>query len=279
MDRERLCITIKKDLLKKIDILVVDGVEIRNRSHAIEYLLSKNLGPKVKKAFILAGGHGIKMRPFTYEMPKAMLPVKGRPILEYIIDSLRESGLRDVIILIGPKGEKIKEHFGDGSKFGIRITYAEEGKKSGTSGSLRKVANLLAEGPFLLMYGDVLTEINLDDFIGFHETQKSLATVALTSVEDPSAYGAVKMHGNKIVEFREKPKKAPEVSRLVNAGIFILDPKVINYTPKKGFSMLEKDVFPKLAKEGRLYGYLFEGRWYDVGTPEVYEKVIKEWQG
>jgi NDP-sugar pyrophosphorylase family protein len=277
MDRERLCITIKKDLLKKIDLLVVDGVEIRNRSHAIEYLLSKSLGSKIKKAYILAGGHGIKMRPFTYEMPKAMLPVKGRAILEYIIDSLKESGIKDVIILIGPKGGKIREHFGDGSHFGVRISYLEEEKPSGTAIPLQKAKDLLKDEPFLLIYGDVLAKINLQEMIDFHEENKTLATIALTSVEETTGWGVVNLRGNRITSFVEKPKK-PGLSHLVNAGIFILEPEVLNYIPNKKFSRLETDVIPTLIKEDKVAGYVFEGQWFDVGTLQTYERAIKEWK-
>lgn len=101
--------------------------------------------------------------------------------------------------------------------------------------------------------------------------------MALTSVEDPSAYGAVKLRGNKIVDFQEKIGKGPEVSRLINAGIYVLDPKILDYIPKKKISFLEKDVLPEFVKKGQLYGYMFEGQWFDVSTPKVYERALKTW--
>lgn len=276
MTRQRLTITLKKDVIRALD-QTIDGDRIRNRSHAIEYLLSKTLAPKIKKAFILAGGAGVKMRPFTYEMPKTMLPVKGKPILEHIIDKLREHNIREIIILVGALGDKIKNHFGDGAKFGISIVYIEEPKEEGTAAPLRLAKNLLGNEPFLLLYGDVLADINLTDFIDFHSAHGGLTSIALTSVAKPSEYGVVCLHGDKVVDFTEKPHKAHTLSHVVFSGIQILSPKVIEMVPKKGFSMLENDLLPKLAKSGQLYGYLFEGRWYDVGTPEIYAEAVKEW--
>lgn len=276
MDRVRLTITLKKDLIRLVD-KVVDGIRIRNRSHAIEYLLSTAVTPKVTKVFILAGGYGLKMRPFTYEMPKPMIPVSGRPILEHIIENLREQGFRDLIILVGHLGEKIKEHFGNGSKFGVHIDYVEEEKPSGTAGPLRLAKDLLRNGPFIMYYGDVLAKLDLRELIDYHLAHKGLATLSLSSVEDPSSYGSVRLRGTKIVGFEEKPRKSLLTSRLINAGIHVLNPKIIDYIPQNKFSMLEKDVFPKLVKEGRIYGYPFEGPWFDISTPEVYARALKEW--
>lgn len=276
VDRKRLTITLKKDVLRQVD-QQIDGQRIRNRSHAIEYFLSQVLGPKVKKAFILAGGKGIKMRPFTLEQPKTMLPVKGRPLLEHIISALREQGIRDVIILVGFLGEKIRGHFGDGSKFGVKISYVEEKRRLGTAAPLRLAKDQLSES-FLMIYGDVLAQINFPDLIDYHQSHRGLATLALTTTSDPQEYGIVRLHGDKIVDFTEKPHKEKIASHLIFSGISVLSPKVIDRIPKKGFSMLEREVFPKLSKEGKLYGYLFEGKWFDVGTPQVYEKVLKEWE-
>lgn len=275
-NRVRLTITLKKDLLDEVD-QVIDGSRIRNRSHAIEFFLTRSLDPGVRKAFILAGGYGIKMRPFTYELPKPMILVKGRPILEYIIQQLRDAGIRDIVILIGPLGQKIIEYFGDGSAFGINIIYIQEDKPSGTGGSLKKGEKLFKER-FVLFYGDVLADINLHDFIDFHKSSQSMASVALSTAIDSSDYGWVKMRGNKIVDFLEKPDRKNNPSGLVSAGIYVFEPSIFEYLPERSreFS-LEKEVFPKLIKIGKITGYPFEGRWYDVSTPETYERVIKEW--
>lgn len=275
-ERERLTITMRRDLLTRVDE-IIDGAKIRNRSHAIEYLLSSALPPAVNKAFILAGGVGVKMRPLTYELPKTMIPVNGRPILDHIIELLRESGIRDLIILLGPLGDKVRNHFGDGSKFGVKITYIEEPRPSGTAKPLVAAKTLLAGGPFVMMYGDVLAEINLKDMISFHEHSSKLATMALTSVDTPGDWGVVGLQGEKIVSFTEKPHTSG-ISHNINAGIFIMDPAIVDFVPKKAFSMLEKDVFPKLVSQGQLCGYQFEGKWFDIATPEIYEQALKQWR-
>lgn len=277
MDRRRLTITIKKDLLPLVDE-VIDGSRIRNRSHAIEYLLSQSLGPKIKKAFILAAGRGVKMRPFTYEIPKTLIPVQGKPILEYSIELLRDNGFKDIYILIGHLGDKIVSHFGDGSRFGVKITYIKEKKEEGTAAPLRMAKKYFRNAPFIMMYGDILIDINLKDFIEFHQSHGGPATMAVTSSDNPYEFGAVRLHGNKVVKFKEKPEKKKGVSHFINAGLFVFSPKIINYVPAKGYSMLEKDVLPKLVGENKLYGYPFEGQWYDIGTPEIYEEVLREWK-
>lgn len=274
--RYRLTITLKKDLLPYLD-QTIDGARIRNRSHAIEYILGQYLGPKIRRAVILAGGKGIQMRPLTYEMPKAMIPVHGKPILQHIIESLRENRITDITIFYGHLGKLIQDHFSDGLKFGVNISYVKEKEQAGTGGSLRQLKDRFSDA-FILIYGDILAEIDYIDFIEFHKSHNGLGSVALTSLEDPSEFGVVGLHGSKIVSFQEKPKEGPIKSRLVSAGIYILEPEVINYIPKKGYVSLEQDVFPDIVDKSKLFGYPFEGQWFDVSTPDTYELVIKEWK-
>ncbi|MBI4415328.1 MAG: NTP transferase domain-containing protein [Candidatus Kerfeldbacteria bacterium] len=276
MSRHRLTITLRSDILKQVDRLV-DGAKIRNRSHAIEVLLQKGVSRGVSRALILAGGQGLKLRPFTYELPKAMLPVAGKPLLEHTIALCRKHELRDLVISIGHLGEKIREHFGDGSRFGVRITYlVQEGGESGTAQLVHAARNELGDAPFLLYYGDVLADLNLTDLIDFHFSSQGVATLALTSVASTADWGVVSLHGARITSFTEKPGAAKTRSHVINAGVAVLQPEIFTtLTPKDG--KLEADVFPRLAKEGKLFGYLFEGRWYDVGSPETYEAAVKEW--
>ncbi len=218
------------------------------------------------------------MKPITEEIPKTLLPIAGKPILEHQIELLRNSNIRDIVILLGHLGEKIKYHFGDGGKFGVKINYLEQkAKEIGTACALNLAKNYFAGSPFLMMYGDVLAEINLKDFIDFHSSSGGLGTVALSSIEKTLPYGMVRLRGKNIVEFVEKPQKEG-LSKVINAGIFCFEPGIFNYLSSKINLSLEKDIFPKLAKEGKLTGYLFEGEWFDVGTPAIYEKAIKEWR-
>ncbi len=277
MDRKRLTITLRKDLIPRID-KVVDGARIRNRSHAIEYLVNEALGPSISKAVILAGGRGIKMRPFTYEMPKTLIPVHGKPILEHTIDLLKENGIKEIYIITGHLGEKIVSHFGDGSRFGVSIKYLKEQKEQGTAAPLRLAEKYVKRSPFLVIYGDVLADINLRDFIETHLSHEGTGTVAITSSSKPHEFGVVRLHGNKIVSFSEKPQRKSRVSHFINAGIYAFNPEIFKLIPKQGQSMLETDVFPKLAKDDQLYGHPFSGQWFDVGTPEIYEEVLKDWK-
>lgn len=277
MKREQLTVTLREDFLRDIDAMV-DGIKIRNRSHALETILAKALSAdKVRKAFILAGGKGTRMRPFTYEMPKPLIPLQGKPLLQHIIELLRKYEVREVVLSIGYLGDKVRDYFGNGSKLGMDITYIEEKEELGTAGALNLAKDQLTE-TFLMFNGDVLSNIDLTDLVRFHREKKGLSTIALTPVEDPSRFGVARLKGDRILEFIEKPEKTKGVSKLINAGVYVLEPEVIKYVPK-GRAMMETDVFPKLAKTGKLYGYPFDGQWFDTGTYEAYENAIKHWKG
>ncbi len=276
MSRLRLTITLKNELVRQLDGFI-DGSKIRNRSHAIEYLLTKGLGPGIRRALILAGGRGQRLQPFTYEMPKALLPVAGRALLEHVIALFRQHEIRDLVISVGSLGAKIKEHFGDGSKFGVRLQYLDQAEaESGTAQPVRQAKKLLLNEPFFCYYGDVLAEINLSDLAEFHLAHHEAATVALTSVAKSSEWGVVALHGSKILRFQEKPEVTPGLSHVISAGIYVLNPEIFEAIASRDRS-LELDVFPKLASSGRLYGFPFEGKWFDVGTPEIYEQAVKTW--
>lgn len=275
--KERLTITLDKGLLILLDQFI-DGKKIRNRSHAIEYVLNKELKPRVRQAVILAAGEGTRMRPYTYEMPKSMLTVKNKPLLEYMVEKLRDYNIRDIVIVVGKFGEKIEKYFGDGEKWGVKIRYIKEKSPTGTAYPLKEAEKYLkGKDPFLVAYSDILAEINLDDLIDYHEKNRGLATVALTTTHKLEKAGIAQLRGTKIVKFAEKPKGKLAKSGLINAGLIVLEKKVLERVPKKKGTSLEKDILEKLAKEEKVIGYPFEGRWYDVGTTEAYEKVLKKW--
>lgn len=273
--KRRITITLDENLLKRIDKLI-DKERIRNRSHAVEFLISQNLMPKINQAVILAAGKGVRWRPLTYEIPKALIPIQGKPILEQTINSLRDYGLENIFLVVGTLAKKIKEYFGDGRHLGVNLTYIEDKKEKGTGPALKITQPLLKKETFLLWYVDELAEIDLNDFVDFHKKHKGLATVALSSVADPLGLGTVKLQGPRITEFLEKPKKKVIKSYIVNAGIFLFEPEIFNYIKPKTIS-LEKEAFPELVAEGKLYGYLFSGKWFDIGRPANYGKALKEW--
>jgi NDP-sugar pyrophosphorylase family protein len=276
MQRQRLTITLKQEILKLLDNYV-DGSKIRNRSHAIEFILGKHLLPETVKVLILTGGKGIKLRPITYEIPKVLIPIHGKPLLEYTLSMLSRQNFKEVILSIGYHGEKVKKSFENGSQFGIEIKYLKDRKKdSGTVRPLLAAQEYLKDNSFLVIHGDVLADIDYLDLLEFHKQHQGMATMALTTVRKPSKWGVVHMQGNRIVRFEEKPTHGVS-SHVINAGIYVFNPEVFQYidSSKKDLS---REIFPVLAKKERLHGYLFKGKWHDVGTVGDYEKALKEWK-
>ncbi len=278
--KERVTLTIEKDLLAELDGKV-DGVTVKNRSHAAELYLRRALrGRAPKRAIILAGGKGTRMLPLTENLPKPLIKVQGKPLLEHNLDLLKRFGVTDVLISVGYLKDQIIRYFGDGAAFGLTITYIEEDPSSplGTAGPLRKAKEQLKEGSFLVLNADELKDVNLEKLYREHLRTEAMATIALTTVKDPSLFGAAMLDGEKILRFVEKPAPGAAPSRLINAGIYIFEPEALALIPE-GYSMLETDVFPKLARDGKLIGYPFAGQWFVPESPEYLERIEKEWQG
>ncbi len=274
--KERVTLTLDSGIVHEIDSRV-DGMKIKNRSHAVELLLSQVLGNNMPKtALILAGGKGTRMRPITHEIPKPLLLVHERTLLEHQFDLFKKYNVRSIILGIGHMGDKVKTAIGNGKKFGVNVTYVEETEPLGTAGPIKLARDFLT-GTFIACNADELKDIDLQDMYLFHKESKALATIALWSVDDPSAYGVARLQGSKILEFVEKPKKENAPSNFINAGLYMMEPEVLDYIPD-GPAMLEKDVFPRLAREGKVYGYPFSGQWQNTGNLELYEKAIKEWK-
>jgi len=232
---------------------------------------------QIKKAIILVGGKGTRFRPITYELPKALLPVKGKTVPEHLIELFKKYNITEIIFSIGYLADKIQDYYGDGSKYGINISYIREDKPLGSAGAIKLASSLLKE-TFIVTNGDELKDINLGEMYRFHKKNKAVVTAALTKVNDPHNYGVAKINNDIIMEFIEKPPKNKEPSNLINSGLSIWEPEAIKLIPN-GFSMYEKDVFPLLAKAKKLYGYVFSGQWFDTGSPERYEKALKGWKG
>ncbi len=275
--RERVTFTIDNGVLELVD-KTIDGFKIKNRSHAVELLLKKALKANIpKKVVILAGGKGTRLRPLTYEVPKALLPIHGKTLTEHLFDLFKKYEIKDILISVGYLKEKIMEYIADGVRFGVDVGYIEEDKPLGTAGPV-KLARHKLNDTFIVTNGDELKDIDLEEMYKLHKENNALVTIALTTVDDPSEYGVARLAGSKILEFVEKPKKGKSPSNLINSGLYIVEPEVINMIPD-GKAMFEKDVFPKLAEKGKLFGYPFSGQWFDTGNMDRYEKAIKEWKG
>src|SRR3989338_2648200 len=278
--KERITITLNEELIEQLDKRV-DGEQIKNRSQEIEKILEDALGVSIpEKALILAGGKGTRLRPLTLQTPKALIDVQGKTLTEWLFDLLKKYGIRDVVLSVGYLSDKIKDYFTDGSKFGMNVDYVVEDPENplGTAGPLKLAQHMLKDS-FIVSNGDELKSINIPRMYRLHKRKKALATIALTSVNNPSQYGVARLDGSRIVEFVEKPKKEDAPSNLINSGFYIIESEVIDMIPSGKFCMLEKDIFPKLAKEGRLRGFPFSGQWFDTGNMERLEITRKQWKG
>jgi len=230
----------------------------------------------VKKAFVLAGGHGTRLRPFTYEIPKPLLPVRGRPVLEYNLENLLVHGVEEVVLGVGYKADKIKEHFGSGEKFGLRIDYSLEREPLGTAGALKQAQEHF-DSTFFMCNGDEVKDIEYDLMIAIHRKNNAVGTLALVEVDDSSEFGAVSTEGDRILEFHEK--EGIKRKGIVSAGAYVLEPSVFDLIPEKEKFSIEKGVFPKLVGENKLFGCNMATQFFPADNPERYEKAIMEWKG
>lgn len=258
--------------------MLVDGDRFSSVSDvAAKYLDEALRKSTIRQAVVLAGGKGTRLRPITHELPKPMVPFKGKPLLAHTIELLRRNGIFDITIAAGYKAASILNHFGDGHKYGVSLRYVVEDEPLGTAGALKLAAQHL-RGPFVVTNADELKDFDLSKLFALHVRSGAIGTIALTRVEDPEAYGIAELDGERIKRFVEKPKAHEAPSRLANAGLYIFSPEVFDLIPD-GFSMTEIDVFPKLAELGKLYGLEVPGQWFDTGTLERYEKALIEWKG
>ncbi len=222
----------------------------------------------IETAIILAGGLGTRLRPLTDETPKPLLPIKGKPIVQHTIEQLKKHGVKNIILSIGYKADKIKEYFGDGSKLGLNISYIVEDNPLGTGGAVKMAAQGITQ-PFILTWGDELKDIDYTDLHKSFLREAPQVAMVLTEREDVENFGVAKLEGNKIISFVEKPKREDAPSNLINAGAFIIEPECLKVLPE-GKSSLEKDCFENLAPLGEISAYHHKGQWYPTDTLEKY---------
>ncbi len=218
----------------------------------------------------MAGGEGTRLRPLTSNQPKPMLPLANRPMMEHVIRLLKEHGFDDIVVTLAFMPHAIRTYFGDGSEFGVKLSYATEESPLGTAGSVRNAKDKLDE-PFLVISGDVLTDIDLSAIVAFHEERGALATLGLKAMDNPLDFGIVIITEDGTIErFLEKPTWGQVFSDTVNTGIYVLQPEIFDYVPGGKVDWSE-DVFPALLAAGKpLYGFVAEGYWEDVGTLDAY---------
>lgn len=224
------------------------------------------------RTIMMAGGKGTRLRPLTLVRPKPMIPLVNKPIIEYTVNKLKKSGFNDIIMTLNYMSTNIKNYFKDGSEFGIDIRYSVEKWPLGTGGSVKKAEKYI-DDTFMVVSGDVLTDVNFKDVVKYHKEKGAIATMVLTEVEDPTHFGIAVMDKNhKITEYLEKPSPEEAFSNVANTGIYIFEPEIFDFFDGKDKEVdFSKDIFPEVIKQDAgIYGYVFNGYWNDIGRPETY---------
>lgn len=229
---------------------------------------------KPNAVVLMAGGLGTRLHPLTKERPKPLLHVGGKPILETIMEGFIEQGFYRFFISVNYKAEMIQEHFGDGARWGVEISYLRENERLGTAGALSLLPELPTH-PMIVMNGDLLTKVSFDGLLAFHKEHASLATMAVREYEHQVPYGVVRMNGASITSIEEKP-----VQRyFVNAGIYVLSPQVLSYIPKSCFFDMP-NLFERLIAATQITAaYPLREYWLDIGRIEEFEQAQRDWQG
>jgi NDP-sugar pyrophosphorylase family protein len=229
------------------------------------------------RAVILAGGEGTRLRPLTLSTPKPVVPVVDRPFLRHQIDLLVGAGVREIVFSVAYRPERVEAVFGDGSALGVRIRYAVEETPLGTGGAVRNALPLLDERTVVLN-GDILTDVDLAAVVARHEAQKARATILLTPVANPAAYGLVETDpAGRVLRFLEKPRPEQITTNTINAGIYVLETDSLELMAAGVNTSIERVFFPALLERGeKVLGPVHRGYWIDIGTPEKYLQVHRD---
>ena len=254
--RERLTITLRKDLLQQIDHMVHDDIA-RNRSNAIEQVLADKFGHTLaRRALILGGGAGVNDGGEV--ISPLLVRVDGKLLIERHIARLKSVGIEEVILSVGQFGDTVRDAVGDGSAYDIKIVYFE--RDHGTASVLRQARSILKE-TFIMLNGHIIVDdVDFEDMIITHKKTNAMCTIGLTTVDNPGSYGQVKMRGSRVVQYVEKPGKEGSVSHVINAGIYIIEPAVCALVKPEEESV-EKNIFPLLSEKGMLNGYMLDTQW------------------
>jgi mannose-1-phosphate guanylyltransferase len=230
------------------------------------------------KAMILAGGMSTRLYPLTKQVPKPLVPVAGEPITAHVMRWLNSFGYRDLAINVHYLGDKIESTLGDGSRYGVKLNYLHEDVLMGSAGAVKPLQSFFTS-TFVIVGCDDLTDANLETLVAFHKKSGALATIGLLEADEVDQYGVVILDDNgRIIEFQEKPAKGTERSKLVNTGIYVFEPEILDYIPAGTFYDFGKQVFPALLEAGaKFYGMRLGGAyWRDIGTPSEYRLATED---
>ena len=221
------------------------------------------------KVCIMCGGEGTRLRPLTFGRPKPCIPIVNKPSIQHLVSHLSNLGFNDVVITLGYMSDAIEEALGDGSLFGVNVTYVHEQTKLGTAGSVKNAQKYLEEQPFLVVGGDHVVDLNLLEFYREHLTNDSITTIGLISIDDPTEYGIAEIDANyQIKRFKEKPAPGEIFSNLASTGMYVCDPDIFDHIPADEKFDFARNLFPELMAEGHvLKAWLARGNWSDVGSP------------
>ncbi|MDI9632702.1 MAG: NDP-sugar synthase [Methanolinea sp.] len=221
------------------------------------------------KVCIMCGGEGTRLRPLTFERPKPCIPIVGRPSIQHLVSHLSNLGFCDIVITLGYMGSAIEDALGDGSLFGVSITYVREETKLGTAGSVKNAQRYLEDGCFLVVGGDHVTDLNLLEFSRSHDPRKSMVSIGLISIDDPGDYGIAEIDADfRVLRFKEKPSPGEIFSNLASTGIYVCSPEIFDEIPPHTKFDFARDLFPRLMEGGHtLKAWLARGNWTDVGNP------------
>lgn len=227
------------------------------------------------KGVILCAGEGRRLRPLTERLPKPMLPVAGRPLVGHLIDLLRRHGVREIAINLHHRPQAIRDYLGDGRRFGARITYSLEERLLGPAGGVKRLEPFIADEPCFILYGDVLTDLDLSALRAFHVGRRAALTMALYRPEAIGDCGAARLgNDGRVVEFVEKPSPGREPSSWANAGVYLIEPEVLRFIPPDQPFDFGAELFPLLIERGPpLYGYRSDALVLDIGTPQRYRRA------
>jgi len=229
------------------------------------------------KAVILVGGLGTRLRPLTINTPKAMVPVLNTPFLEHVIGNLRRHNVKDITLAQSHLAQPVKDYFDNGSRFGVRLNYTVEDTPMGTAGAVKMAEKHLDEA-FLVLNGDIFTDLDFTAMIDFHRKSQAKITIALTPVEDPTSYGLIETNTQgRVTRFLEKPSWDQVTTNMINAGSYVLEPDVLTHIPPKTNFSFERMLFPLFLEWGKpIFAYSSSAYWLDIGTPEKYFQLNKD---
>ncbi|NCN06527.1 MAG: hypothetical protein GW946_01635 [Candidatus Pacebacteria bacterium] len=267
--KQQLTITLPPEILEKVDA-VIDYSDISNRSQAIEFLITQGFEQKVETAVILAGGKKVLTRNI------ALKKIHGQSLLNIMINQLKLYGFKKIILCVEASSRQIENIFSNGSDRGVNIEYVYETKPMGSAGALLAAKKLIQESTFLLMYGDILTDMNFKNFIDFHFIESNTATIGVKPRMGENKYGQVMIQGNTAVNY--STKESNDALGLVNTGLYIFSKVVFDYITANAPMDIDHDLIPKLIDQKQLSAFVFQGIWHDISAQSDFEEAVAKWK-